>query len=151
MSCLGPAATQLQSQQAAGLKDRLVLQPVGDTLGHVCVVRKQRSAEKLVFLPEALPGCPLLRSSPLPEVPSLHSCKPFPLTNGECGQSGGRPDQHTRLFNSLLCLLGRRNGSRVQNKTYREGPSWLLPWRHQLGGPANLADCPHGFHLRPSL
>lgn len=36
LSCLGPAATQLQSRQAAGLKDRLVLQPVGDTLGHVC-------------------------------------------------------------------------------------------------------------------
>lgn len=51
LSCLGPAATQFQSQQAAGLKDKLV----GDTLGRACdkyICEEPEIAGSLGFLSE---------------------------------------------------------------------------------------------------
>lgn len=68
LSCLGPAATQLQSQQAAGLKDRLVLHQ-WVTHWDMCVVktfaRNRRPARHLVFSSRgALLSSPEVRSTP---------------------------------------------------------------------------------------
>lgn len=119
LSCLGPAATQLQSQQAAGLKDRLVLHQ-WVTHWDMCVektfARDRRPARHLVFLPEG--PCSLLpRSSPRRVLPPLHSCEPFPYPIGSVGrEERGMADIPV---SPPLLLVARRSGSWIQNKTER--------------------------------
>lgn len=151
LSCLGPAAIQLQSQQAAGLKDRLVLHQ-WVTHWDMCVVktfaRDRRPARHLVFLPEG--PCSLLpRSGPRRVLPSLHSCEPFPYPIGSVGRDeGGMAD--IPVSPPLLCLSWAGGmGAGIKTKPI-EAPGWLLPPWRQLRGPASLSRLSSRIPLCPS-